>query len=164
MRIDRDKPPYAALRHDDIRSIPAIREARSVKSQRKSQLRDRKQSYDQIAMTRLRVLFLCSRNLWRSPTAERVFGASDELDVRSRGLAASARRRLTAADLTWADVVFVMEESHHDRLLDQYAREVAAKPVHVLDIPDEYRYMDPELVEILESAAGPLIAAHLAKR
>jgi len=31
--------------------------------------------------------------------------------------------------------------------------------VHVLDIPDDYQFMDAELVELIESAAEPIIEA-----
>ncbi len=96
---------------------------------------------------RLNVLFVCSRNQWRSPTAETVWRKHPNLSVRSAGTSPNARRPVSAGDIAWAEVVFVMEEKHKSRLLAQFARLLEHKPVHVLDIPDEYRYMDPELVE-----------------
>ncbi|GGP23843.1 low molecular weight protein tyrosine phosphatase family protein [Silvimonas iriomotensis] len=101
------------------------------------------------------VLFICSRNQWRSPTAEQIWRNTPGLQVRSAGTSASARRRVSADDLRWADLVFVMEHSHKARLKADFAAELAGKTVHVLDIPDEYRYMDPELVDILHSAVTP---------
>jgi len=112
----------------------------------------------------LKTLFVCSANRWRSPTAEKVFAAHAGIDVRSRGLSRAARRRLKGADLEWADVILVMEDDHHDRLLEHHRDALQSKPVHVLDIPDEYRFMAPELVEMLEVAVTPILEAHLAKR
>ncbi len=105
---------------------------------------------------RYRLLFICSRNQWRSPTAERVFGKDPRLSVRSRGLAKSARRKLSAADVQWAQLIAVMEDAHADRLCERF--EVGATPLVVLDIPDEYRAMDPELVQMLRDAMLPVLA------
>ncbi len=57
---------------------------------------------------KLRVLFVCSMNQWRSPTAETIWRRSPDVDARSRGLSPRARRRLTRKDLGWADLVLVM--------------------------------------------------------
>jgi predicted protein tyrosine phosphatase len=108
----------------------------------------------------IHILFLCSRNRWRSPTAEKLFAGAEGLRVRSRGLARTARRRLSDSDLDWADLVLVMDDPLHARLLEHHRTALAATPVHVLDIPDDYRFMDPELVAILQTCVPPLIAAH----
>ena len=107
----------------------------------------------------LRLLFVCSRNRLRSPTAERVFRGRPGVDTRSRGLAASARARLSEADLRWADMVLVMEESHLKQLRREHRALFDELEVYVLDIPDEYQLMDPELVQMLEDAVGPLLSA-----
>ena len=106
---------------------------------------------------RLKLLFICSRNQWRSPTAEQVFRRHPGLAVRSAGTSASARRQVGAADVAWADVIIVMESKHKVRLMQDHAPLLAGKPVHVLDIPDDYRFMDPELVELLQTAVPPLL-------
>jgi predicted protein tyrosine phosphatase len=54
-------------------------------------------------------------------------------------------------------VVFVMEEKHKSRLMAEYRRILEIKPIHVLDIPDEYRYMDAELVELIEKSVGAIL-------
>jgi predicted protein tyrosine phosphatase len=97
----------------------------------------------------LHVLFVCSRNQWRSPTAEEVWRRHPDLRVRSAGTSASARRRVTEADLRWAHAIFAMESRHKARLLADHAQLIGATPIHVLDIPDEYQRMDSELVELL---------------
>ena len=101
----------------------------------------------------MNVLFICSRNQWRSPTAEAVWRKIPGLSVRSAGTSPNARKTVTAADIRWADVIFVMEGKHQQRLRAEFRQLVSYKRMEVLNIPDEYRYMDPELVEIFEQEA-----------
>ena len=103
------------------------------------------------------VLFLCSRNQWRSPSAEQIWRKHPRLSVRSAGTSAGARRRVSVEDVRWADVILVMEETHKSRLVAEFTRLLEGKPIHVLDIPDEYRYMDPELVEQLEQSVAAVL-------
>lgn len=105
----------------------------------------------------MNVLFLCGRNQWRSPTAEQLYARVPGVAARSRGLASSARRRVTAADVAWADVVFVMEDAHRRRLARDFRDALGARPVHVLDIPDEYGFQDPELVELIRAGVDPVL-------
>lgn len=100
------------------------------------------------------VLFICSRNQWRSPTAETVWRKHPDICVRSAGTSPSARKTVGSADIRWADVIIVMEQKHKNRLVAEFSRLLNHKPIHVLEIPDEYKYMDPELVEILEDSVG----------
>lgn len=109
------------------------------------------------AHARLNLLFICSRNQWRSPTAERVFRRDPRVNVRSAGTSPNARHPLNDSDVRWADTILVMEHKHRDRILAQFARLVEHTPIHVLDIPDEYRFMDPELVELLEAVVPSLL-------
>jgi predicted protein tyrosine phosphatase len=106
---------------------------------------------------RTNVLFVCSRNQWRSPTAERVWRDHPALNVRSAGTSPNARRTVSEGDLRWADVVFAMEKKHRSRLLAEFARAIGNKPIHVLGIADEYKFMDPELVEHLRQAVGEIL-------
>lgn len=71
--------------------------------------------------------------------------------MRSAGTSDKARRRVTEADISWADVIFVMESKHRQLLKRGYGEALADKTVIVLDIPDHYEFMDPELVELIES-------------
>jgi predicted protein tyrosine phosphatase len=103
------------------------------------------------------VLFVCSRNQWRSPTAEQVWRKHPLLSVRSAGTSPNARHPVSANDLSWADVIFVMEEKHKSRLLAEYRRIVEKTPIHVLDIPDEYKFMEPELVELVRESVGSIL-------
>lgn len=106
---------------------------------------------------RLNVLFICSRNQWRRPTAEKVWRNHPALAVRSAGISPNARHHVSEQDIRWAEAIFVMEEKHKSRLLAEYGRIVENKPLYVLDIPDEYRYMDTELVDELKRSVGAIL-------
>ena len=103
------------------------------------------------------VLFICSQNQWRSPTAEQIFRKHPLMSVRSAGTSPNARRKVSAEDIRWADVIFVMEEKHKSRLVAEFSRLLDGKTIHVLDIPDDYKYMDPELVEQLEQSVSAIL-------
>ncbi len=106
---------------------------------------------------KLHVLFICSRNQWRSPTAEQVFRKHSEIAARSAGTSPNARHKVSIEDIRWAQVILVMEEKHKSRLTAEFTRLLENKPIHVLDIPDDYKYMDPELIEILEQSVPSLL-------
>lgn len=103
------------------------------------------------------VLFICSRNQWRSPTAEQVWRRHPLVSARSAGTSPNARHTVSGDDIEWADVILVMEEKHKSRLVAEFTRMLDSKPIHVLDIPDEYKYMDPELVEELERSVASIL-------
>jgi predicted protein tyrosine phosphatase len=107
--------------------------------------------------SRPRILFICSRNQWRSPTAEAVCRKDPRLEVRSAGTSEKSARRLTARDLDWADVVLVMEPKHARRIRQQSRKTTSLPPIYSLDIPDEYQRMDPVLVQLLRAASEPFI-------
>ena len=50
-----------------------------------------------------------------------------------------------------------MEEKHKSRLGAEFSRLLVGKTIHVLDIPDEYKYLDPELVEQLEHSVNAIL-------
>lgn len=100
----------------------------------------------------IKILFVCSRNRWRSPTGESIWRKDPRVKVRSAGTSSKAKRTVNANDLRWAEIIFVMERKHKNRLLAEYANLLRYKTLHVLEIPDEYQYMDPELVEILQES------------
>ena len=54
---------------------------------------------------RRNVLFVCSRNQWRSPTAERVFRRDPRVNTRSAGTSPNARHPVNESDLRWADLI-----------------------------------------------------------
>ncbi|MBU9579920.1 low molecular weight protein tyrosine phosphatase family protein [Ralstonia mannitolilytica] len=103
----------------------------------------------------MRALFICSRNRLRSPTAEAVFAQWPNVETDSAGLAPDADVQLNADQLDWAEVVFVMERSHQRRLSQRFGARLRGKRVVCLNIPDDYVFMQPELVALLEKRVGP---------
>jgi len=99
------------------------------------------------------LLFICSRNQWRSPTGEIVFQKKG-YSTRSAGTSPNAKHTVSTADIKWADIIFVMEQKHKNRLEANFSHLLKHKSIHVLDIPDEYKYMDIELVNELEDIVG----------
>ncbi len=106
----------------------------------------------------MRLLFLCSRNHWRSPTAEAVYQNDPRVEARSAGVSASARRRVTEKLLLWADLVLVMEHWQKKRLREDFSEIFPDLRIEVLDIPDDYEFMDPCLIEMIQQRVEPLIA------
>jgi predicted protein tyrosine phosphatase len=100
------------------------------------------------------VLFVCSQNQLRSPTAERVFGNRPGFEVASAGLNKGAAVPVSGELLEWAQVIFVMEQTHRRKLANQFRAPLKNKKVICLDIPDEFDYMDPKLVALLEKKLG----------
>lgn len=101
-----------------------------------------------------KLLFICSRNRRRSLTAEQVFAGRAGLEVRSAGTQPSARVVVTEGAMKWADVIFVMERSHLNRLRERYAEVLEGKKIVTLHIPDDYEFMQEELVDELEAKVG----------
>ena len=95
-------------------------------------------------------LFVCSYNQMRSPSAETVYSNDEGLSVLSAGTDRNAKTPLSADLVEWADIILVMEPVHRSRMNRQFGSLLRSKRIVVLDIPDNYRYMDPELVEILK--------------
>lgn len=106
------------------------------------------------ASGRLRVLFVCALNQWRSPTAEHLYRNDARLEVRSAGIRAQARRRVSEADLAWADIVFTMDREQKQWIVQQF-RGTPLPPIVDLDIPDDLVYMDVRLQEALRQSIDP---------
>ena len=96
------------------------------------------------------VLFVCSQNRLRSPTAEQVFANHPGIECSSAGTNHDADNPLTPELVEWAEFIFVMEKAHRNRLTAKFRRHLVNKRVICLDIPDEYEYMDPALVRLLK--------------
>ncbi|HFH4003716.1 low molecular weight protein tyrosine phosphatase family protein [Pseudomonas aeruginosa] len=104
-----------------------------------------------------RVLFICSRNRLRSPSAERLFADWPGVETDSAGLAADAETPLEREQLEWATLVVVMERRQRQALLRRHAAAMKGKRLVCLDIPDDYAYMQAELLHLLERKAGPFL-------
>ncbi|HEY4245364.1 MAG TPA: protein tyrosine phosphatase [Lacunisphaera sp.] len=97
-----------------------------------------------------KLLFICSRNQWRSPTAEALFRNHPAYEARSAGTENSARVKVTEGHIGWAELIFCMERGHADRLRARFPDKLKDKTLITLRVPDDYPFMDPELVERLK--------------
>jgi len=86
----------------------------------------------------MRVLFVCSRNRLRSPTAEAVFSTLPNVEVYSAGTNPDADNPISSDQIQWADIIFVMEQTHRKKLNNRFQSLLTDKKVVVLGIPDDY--------------------------
>jgi len=105
----------------------------------------------------MNILFVCSRNKWRSRTAEELFKNSSNHAVRSAGTENDARIRITEKLINWADLIFVMEKRHRERLEEKFQLAIENKRIIILDIEDKYQYMNEELIESLKASVSPYL-------
>ena len=97
------------------------------------------------------VLFVCSQNRLRSPTAEQVFASHPAIEVASAGTNSDAENPLTSELVGWADIIFVMEKSHRNKLQKRFYHDLKKARVICLEIPDEYEFMDEGLIRLLKA-------------
>ena len=112
----------------------------------------------------LKILFVCGRNKRRSPTAEKIYAHDRRLAVRSAGLADTSKRRMSAADAQWADLILVMERKYVGRIKTTFRQLDALPPIVSLDIPDEYIFMQRELIDQLQPAVESAIENYRAEQ
>lgn len=98
----------------------------------------------------MNLLFVCSENRLRSPTAAAIFGQYEGVQARSAGLGPLAETTVSRDLIAWADVVLVMEPDQQAMIEAEFPDLLRNTRLVCLDIPDRYAYMEPELVELLE--------------
>ena len=101
------------------------------------------------------MLFICSQNRLRSPTAQQVFASWEGIKTASAGTNNDAENPLTAELVAWAQLIVVMERVHRDKLSKKFREHLKEQRVVCLDIPDRYGFMDPALIELLEAKVAP---------
>lgn len=107
-----------------------------------------------------KLLFVCGQNRLRSPTAEVVFNSREKIEAASAGLNNSADNPLTPELIDWADIIFVMEKIHKNRLSKKFNPYLKNKKIICLDIADNYEYMDQDLIDILEKKVARLLGSY----
>ena len=105
----------------------------------------------------MNVLFICSQNQLRSPTAEAVFKDYPGVETRSAGTAVDAEKPVTEEMIRWAGIIFAMENLHYKLLKEQFGELIEGKEVIILRIRDEFLFMDSKLVEILKQKVTPYL-------
>jgi predicted protein tyrosine phosphatase len=96
-----------------------------------------------------KILFVCTINRMRSATAHEIYKGDIRFEVNSAGTDSGAARVLTQELLDWADSVVVMEKHHRNTIRKKFPVTYKSKKIVCLYIPDEYDFMQPELIEIL---------------
>lgn len=100
----------------------------------------------------MNLLFVCSENRLRSTTGEAVFSKYPGFSAIGCGTNANADAETPVSGdlIEWADIVFVMEKTHRNKVAKKFKPLLAGKKLVCLDIPDNYECMDPELIRLLE--------------
>jgi predicted protein tyrosine phosphatase len=99
----------------------------------------------------VKLLFVCSENRLRSPTAEAVFSEYEGVEAIGAGTNHDAETPVSGDLVEWADAILVMEKSHRNKISKKYKEQLKGKKLVVLDIPDVYERMDPELIKLLKA-------------
>lgn len=90
-----------------------------------------------------RVLFVCSMGILRSATGSRIYG--NKYNTRSVGTHDEALIQINQKMIDWADeIVFVNKENF---TIAGYHFYLEGANVKVLNIPDEYEHMHPEIIK-----------------
>lgn len=98
----------------------------------------------------MRILFVCSQNKLRSPTAEQVFANFPGVETSSAGTNHDAENPLDLEQIEWADLIVAMERQHRSKIQQRFGA-AKVKRLVVLDIPDDYGFMDSRLIDLLKS-------------
>jgi len=105
-----------------------------------------------------KLLFVCSENRLRSATAEAVFSEYEGVQAIGAGTNNDAVTPVSGDLIEWADVILVMETIHRDKISAKYNKLLKGKHLVVLDIPDNYKRMQPELIQLLEAKVSKYIS------
>lgn len=108
-------------------------------------------------VNKIKLLFVCSQNRWRSLTAEKIFHGINGYDVRSAGTEDNARIKISEGHIGWADIIFVMEKKHARRIQDKFRNSLNDKRIIYLNISDDYKFMDEDLIGLLKSSVSEYI-------
>jgi predicted protein tyrosine phosphatase len=107
-----------------------------------------------------KVLFVCHLNRVRSATAERLFCKRPDLEVRSAGTSLDAMVRVNARMLDWADLVITMDDGQATALSEMFPAHPALGSLLCLAIPDDFTFLQPELVVLLEERVARVLDAN----
>lgn len=102
-----------------------------------------------------RVLTVCSANMLRSPTIAHVLSANPyNFNTRSAGTEPYALIPVTEDLLVWADEIVCADTEHAMCVRNKMMEWMLDKPIIDLEIPDNYEYRNPELIEMIKERYG----------
>ena len=99
----------------------------------------------------MKILFVCSANVDRSPTAEQIYKNYPGLEVKSAGASWYAKKPINRELILWADAILCMENRQKWYIIEEFADIVSEKLIENLNIEDIYPYMHPSLIEIIKA-------------
>jgi predicted protein tyrosine phosphatase len=99
---------------------------------------------------KLKILFVCTVNRMRSATAHKIYESDERFKVKSAGTDKTANTVLTKEILCWADSIIVMEKHHRNHIRKHFPEIYKKKKIVCLYIPDDYDFMQTELIGILK--------------
>lgn len=103
------------------------------------------------------MLFVCGMNKKRSLTAQKIYANDPRVDVRSAGVSPRSNTKLTETQIKWADLILVMEKKYKERIRAVFKNYSGLPKIESLEIPDEYEYMDDELIQIIKASTEPYL-------
>jgi len=98
----------------------------------------------------MKILFVCSANIDRSPTAERIYSGRNDLEVKSAGVSSYAMTPISLELIQWADIILCMEKKHKHKIKKKFPDIAANKIIDSLDVPDIYGFMNINLVNMIK--------------
>lgn len=99
----------------------------------------------------MKILFICSANIDRSPTAAKIIRESyPGVETKSAGISWDACMYVNEELVQWADAVLCMEDYHKARLQELFGNMLAGKELSCLSISDRYDYMHPNLIYMIK--------------
>lgn len=106
--------------------------------------------------SRKKVLCVCSAGLLRSPTTANIL-AQEPFNCNTRAAGIADDFALIVVDdvlVAWADEIVCMEELHEIALKTKFPN--IDKPVHTLNIPDNFSFMDNKLQQIIRKQVSSI--------
>ena len=110
---------------------------------------------------KLKLLFVCTVNRMRSATAHKIYENDNRFEVKSAGTDKTANTVLTEQNLSWADSIIVMEKHHRNYIRKYFPDIYKNKKIVCLYIPDDYDYMQIELIGILKDKVEDVLRRNL---
>lgn len=98
-----------------------------------------------------RVLTVCSANMLRSPTIAHILSAEPfNFNTRSAGTEPYALIPVTEDLLLWADEIVCADTEHAMWIRNKMMEWTIDKPIINLEIPDNYEYRNPKLIDMIK--------------
>jgi protein-tyrosine phosphatase len=96
-----------------------------------------------------KVLFVCSAGILRSATAARIY--AKKYNTRAAGSESYALVPVTNDLLLWANKIVFVNEENYQSVKQYFDLDAYNKDIVILDIPDQYPHMHPELIKHFET-------------